>query len=229
MKTFHNFMNHCTAETILEEMPEKQKKRYLPYMEETLDTLREEKVLTPAAVCEKKPVTRVTADTIWINFIPLMNTVLPSIARMGTPAYPFIVTAGHQLDSYLQNSDDDLLKYFGNMLMQCCLEEGILAITKEILADNASQGITRERFSLVIPGITGKCEANQLPNVLKMIPDGVTETGIHVREDGLIFPLYSIVGVLYADDGQRNLPENGPDSVTERQFIRTLEKISGHM
>ncbi len=224
MRILYDFMKECRAEAILD----KEKEDYLEFAEELFEIIEEEDALKPAAVYKEAKVTKCGEDTVWINDIPLKNSILPKLVSVGESAYICITSVGPELNSCISNLDDVLLQYFGNSLMQRCLDDGLVSIVRDILA-NEEEKDRKEHFVQVIPGIQGYCEADQLSNILKMFPEGIDKAKITVREDGVILPLYSNVCILYAGDGESNIPSLTADEAQRSEFIRALNKSAGHV
>ncbi len=140
---------------------------------------------------------------------PFLASLLKEIDRV----FPFAVTCGTEIDNRFQRYKEDILKsYYCDRIMEKILSAAEKAVIQTI---QARHGLSKT--SLIRPG-TGTPElwpVKQQTELFKLLGEGVYDTGLRITESGLMRPLKSVSGILFASEkefsgcekcGRKNCP-----------------------
>lgn len=150
---------------------------------------------SPSAVYRASRLTRVRADGVDLDGIPLDGPLLTEKLAGLQTAFPFIATCGARMEEWAGSYSDMLDRYRADVIATIALGSAVESLKKHIreLHDTGS-------LSMMNPGSLGAWPLEEQRKIFALLGDSAARIGVALTDSLLMKPLKSLSGILFASD-----------------------------
>ena len=224
MFKLNDFEDGLTTERLLSCIPGDSADLYEDDAEDILEEIRKADAMHPGAVYQPVEVTGKEGNTLLFGDTKITSSLFERYIQKGDRVYACLVTVGEALDRFAAGLDDPMLSYLQGILMNICLDDGLLWAAKAMSEEKPGK-----RILMVKPGVAGVCEFSEQMGILSLLDGAAEELGVEVKANGFLNPGYSSTALLFTSDEESNASIDWADEKEKRDLLHDLNVIAGHV
>lgn len=109
--------------------------------------------------------------------------------------FPFVVTAGIELDEWAGSFSDGLKRYWADCIQEAALGSASAYLRSRIIEENSLS-----RAAVMNPGSLEDWPISEQPKLFSLLGDVKQAIGVELSESFLMLPIKSISGILFASE-----------------------------
>lgn len=188
-RIFEEFPFSYDMETLDQELHLRGNEAMLDILEELYETV--EKITKPKAIYFEAKVTEKTENHVKINDVLFESQLLMGYVEAGDTVFPYIVTAGTEIDDFYQGLKDSMELFLIDEVMNLLVNTG-----KVFVADEVKKESGWPETQDYVPGNGEEWSTEEQSRLFDMFAGETKKIGVSLGENFFVLPGRSTIGIL---------------------------------
>ncbi|WKY48135.1 hypothetical protein Q5O24_02035 [Eubacteriaceae bacterium ES3] len=188
-RIFEEFPFSYDMETLDKELHLRGNEAMLDILEELYETVK--RITRPKAIYFEAKITEKTEDYVKIDDVKFESQLLHGYVEEGDTVFPYIVTAGTEIDEFYQGLKDSMELFLIDEVMNLLVNTGKVFVFKQVQAETAWP-----RIQDYVPGNGEEWSTEEQSRLFEMFEGQTKKIGVSLGENFFVLPGRSTIGVV---------------------------------